>query len=188
MIVDLAHMSIAGIEQTMPLLARPFVLSHAALRDAGDAAQVDLRRYNAATRNVPESVAQEVGARGGLFGVVMATQLLGGSALNSAARMIRRALDAAGDANVAIGSDMDGALKMLIDCEGLPALADALLTAGDVRAARLGCPWRQRRPFPEGSASCQLDGDAAHRRTSRRSAPRCLAPSVISAIAKPLRS
>ncbi len=142
-IVDLAHMSLAGIEQTLPLLTRPFVLSHAALRDesarSGRAGR--LWRYNAATRNVPETVAQEVGARGGLFGVVMATQLLGGTTLNSAARMIRRALDAAGDGNVAIGSDMDGALKMLIDAEGLPALADALLAAGvstDVTSGVIG--------------------------------------------------
>ena len=130
LIVDLAHMSLAGIEQTLPLLTRPFTLSHAALR--ADAARPShLRRYNAATRNVPASVAHEVGARGGLFGVVMATQLLGGSTLNSAARMIRRALTAAGAANVAIGSDMDGALKMLIDAQGLPALADTLLAAGE---------------------------------------------------------
>ena len=95
-IVDLAHMSLAGIEETLPLLKRPFTLSHAALRD--DAARPSrLRRYNAATRNVPESVAREVGARGGLFGVVLATQLVGGSTLNSGARMIRRALAAAGN-------------------------------------------------------------------------------------------
>lgn len=129
LIVDLAHMSDVGIEQTIPLLTRPFVMSHAAIRDEG-ARRGRLRRYSAATRNVPESVVREVGARGGLFGVVMATQLLGGRALNSAVRMIRRALDAATEANVAIGSDMDGALKMLIDCEGLPALADAMLAAG----------------------------------------------------------
>jgi len=39
-------------------------------------------------------------------------------------------MDSAGADNVAIGSDMDGALKMLIDVEGLPALADALLESG----------------------------------------------------------
>jgi membrane dipeptidase len=129
LIVDLAHMSLTGIEQTLPLLNRPFVLSHSAIRD--DATRPGrIHRYNATTRNVPVEVAQEVGARGGLFGVVMATQLLGGSTLNSAVRMIRRALAAAGEGNVAIGSDMDGALKMLIDADGLPALADALLIGG----------------------------------------------------------
>ena len=128
-IVDLAHMSVAGIEDALPLLHRPFVLSHSALR--GEASRPGrLRRYNATTRNVPEEVAHEVGARGGLVGIVLATQLLGGSTLADAVTMIRRALSVAGEQNVALGSDMDGALRMLIDAEGLPALADALLDAG----------------------------------------------------------
>ena len=33
--------------------------------------------------------------------------------------------------NVAIGSDMDGALKMLIDVQGVPALAETLLATGE---------------------------------------------------------
>jgi microsomal dipeptidase-like Zn-dependent dipeptidase len=104
------YMSLAGIEQTLPLLTRPFTFSHGALRNA-DSRPGHLRRYNAATRNVPESVASKVGARGGLFGVVMATQLLGGSTLNAAALMVGRALAAAGEANVAIGSDMTRSLR-----------------------------------------------------------------------------
>jgi membrane dipeptidase len=128
-IVDLAHMSVPGIEQTLTLLTRPFTLSHGALR--GEVARPGrLRRYNATTRNVPEEVAREVGARGGLVGIVLATQLLGGSTLADAVAMIRRALSIAGEENVALGSDMDGALRMLIDAEGLPALAGALLDAG----------------------------------------------------------
>jgi microsomal dipeptidase-like Zn-dependent dipeptidase len=129
MVVDLAHMSLTGIEDTIPLLRRPFVLSHAAVRDSSARAS-RRRRYNPSTRNVPASVAQDIGARGGLFGVVMATQLLGGAQLADGAAMIRRALAAAGEAHVAIGSDMDGALRMLIDAQGLPALADALLMSG----------------------------------------------------------
>ena len=129
LIVDLAHMSVAGVEAVLPTLTRPFVLSHGAIR--GESARRGrLRRFGPATRNVPASVAREVGARGGLFGVVLATQLLGGSTLDDGVAMIRRALDAAGDTNVALGSDMDGALRMLIDVEGLPALVDALLASG----------------------------------------------------------
>ena len=130
-IVDLAHMSVAGIEQALPLLTRPFVLSHGALRDDSVVPRPGrFRRYNATTRNVPADKAREVGTRDGLFGVVLATQLLGGSTVEHAVRMIRRALAVAGDANVVLGSDMDGALKMLIDVDGLPALADALLADG----------------------------------------------------------
>jgi microsomal dipeptidase-like Zn-dependent dipeptidase len=130
-IVDLAHMSIAGVEETMPLLTRPFLLSHGALRDSDHPGRPGhFRRYNAETRNVPASVAAAIAAHDGLFGVVLATQLLGGSTLKDGANMIRRVLAACGERNVALGSDMDGALKMLIATEGLPALAEALLIDG----------------------------------------------------------
>ena len=127
--VDLAHMSVRGIEAALSLLRRPFVLSHTGLTDvAGSASR--LRRFSAATRNVPASLAGEIGAAGGLVGIALATQLLGGSTMAAVVRMFRAALQAAGPDHVAIGSDMDGALRMLIDVEGLPAIADALLESG----------------------------------------------------------
>jgi microsomal dipeptidase-like Zn-dependent dipeptidase len=118
-IVDLAHMSVAGISGALPLVWRPFVLSHTGLTDVAP-----LRR------NIPASVAGEVAAAGGLVGIMLSTQLLGGSTLAAAVRTIRLAVDSAGADHVCLGSDMDGALKMLIDVEGLPALADALLQSG----------------------------------------------------------
>jgi microsomal dipeptidase-like Zn-dependent dipeptidase len=128
-IVDLAHMSRTGIDAALPLLHRPFTLSHAGLTDiAGSRSR--WRRFSPAKRNVPASLAQQIGAAGGLLGIALSTQLLGGSTMSAAVRTFRAALDAAGRANVAIGSDMDGALRMLIDVEGLPALADALLESG----------------------------------------------------------
>jgi microsomal dipeptidase-like Zn-dependent dipeptidase len=118
-IVDLAHMSVAGISDALPLLRRPFVLSHTGLTEAAP-----LRR------NIPASLAGEVGAAGGLVGIMLSTQLLGGSTLAAAVRTIRLALDSAGADHVCLGSDMDGALRMLIDVEGLPGLADGLLESG----------------------------------------------------------
>ena len=132
-IVDLAHMSIPGIEQTLPLLERPFTLSHAGLTDVA-ASRSRWRSYSAATRNVPASLAGEVAAAGGLVGIVMSTELLGGPYLGDAVATIRTALEACGSDKVGIGSDMDGALKMLIDVEGYPALAGALLES-DVPAS-----------------------------------------------------
>ncbi len=128
-IVDLAHMSIPAIEQTLPLLTKPFALSHVGLTDvAGGRSR--WRSYSASTRNVPASLAGEVAAAGGLVGIVMSTQLLGGPYLGDAVTTIRRALEVCGESRVGIGSDMDGALKMLIDVEGYPALAGALLESG----------------------------------------------------------
>jgi len=134
LIVDLAHMSVAGIEDALPLLTRPFTLSHSGIRapdaKAARRRRPRLRRYNAATRNVPAEIVHEIGLRRGLFGVVLATQLLEGSTLADAAQMFERALELAGEENVCIGSDMDGALRTIVDVEGLPALADALLERG----------------------------------------------------------
>lgn len=128
-VVDLAHMARAGIEAALPLMKRPFVLSHAGLTDiAGGRSR--WRRFSPATRNVPASLVAEIGAVGGLVGIALSTQLLGGSTMPAAVRTFRAALEAAGAGHVAIGSDMDGALRMLIDVEGLPALADALLASG----------------------------------------------------------
>ena len=132
-IVDLAHMSVAGIEDSLPLLRRPFVLSHTGLTDVAGA-RSRWRRFSPATRNIPASLAAEIGAAGGLIGIVLSTQLLGGSTLGAAVRTILFAIDAAGAEHVAIGSDMDGALRMLIDVEGLPALTGGLLEAGLARS------------------------------------------------------
>lgn len=115
-VVDLAHMSTVGIAEASPLLKRAFVLSHTGLTECRDV-----------SRNLPASLVAEVGAAGGLVGIVLATRLLGGSTLDAAVRTIRLAIDSAGADHVAFGSDMDGALRMLIDIEGLPALTAALL-------------------------------------------------------------
>jgi membrane dipeptidase len=136
-IVDLAHMSAPGVAGALPLLKRPFLLSHTGLTDiAGRTSR--WRRYSAATRNVPAALATEIGRRGGLVGVALATQLLGGDDLDTASQTIKAALRAAGGANVALGSDMDGALRTVVDAEGLPALADALLRAGLTEAEVAG--------------------------------------------------
>jgi microsomal dipeptidase-like Zn-dependent dipeptidase len=128
-VVDLAHMSGAGIEAALPRLNGPFALSHAGLTDvAGRRSR--WRRYSAATRNIPAAMAAQVGEKGGLVGVVLATQLVGGDDLAAAVAMIKAMLAAVGERNVAIGSDMDGALREVIDVQGLPALTTALLDAG----------------------------------------------------------
>jgi microsomal dipeptidase-like Zn-dependent dipeptidase len=128
-IVDLAHMSLSGIDEALGLVRRPFVMSHTGLTDmAGGRSR--WRRYSPATRNIPSSVAREIGRAGGLVGIIMATQLVGGDELAHAVATIRLAVESAGAGNVAIGSDMDGALRTVIDAGGLPALTDALLQAG----------------------------------------------------------
>lgn len=128
-IVDLAHMSARGVLDALPLLRRPFTLSHTGLTDVSGRGS-RWRRYSPATRNVPVSLAADVGAAGGLIGIALSTELLGGQSIADAVATIRLALRAAGEHRVAIGSDMDGALKTVIDMAGLPALTTALLGSG----------------------------------------------------------
>ena len=128
-IVDLAHMSERGISDALAILSRASIISHTAVRDP-TARGSRWRRYSAATRNVSAELAAAVAERGGIVGIVLATQLLGGRTLSHAVAAIRRAIDACGSDHVALGSDVDGALKMVIGHAGLPALADALLGSG----------------------------------------------------------
>lgn len=129
MLVDLAHMSLAGIRDALPLLRPPFVLSHTGLTETSDRVS-RVRRYSPRTRNIPVALAQEVAAAGGVVGVVMSTWLLGGQSIERAADAIELAVDAAGAGSVALGSDLDGGLRTVIDATGYPLITDRLLARG----------------------------------------------------------
>jgi membrane dipeptidase len=128
-LVDLAHMSNAGIRDSVPLLTRPFVLSHTGFTElAGEESR--RRRYSPGTRNLPTDEARLVAEAGGVIGLTLSTWLLGGDDLDAVGRAFDLALDIAGPENVAIGSDMDGGLRMVVDAAGMPALTDELLRRG----------------------------------------------------------
>jgi microsomal dipeptidase-like Zn-dependent dipeptidase len=136
-IVDLAHASVATIREALPLLQRPFAVSHTGFTAiAGGGSR--WRRYSPATRNLPDDVVREVGLAGGLVGVTLATDLVGGTTLDAVARSFAHAVELVGPDRVALGSDFDGALRMPFDVTGLPALTQGLLDAGLSRDAVAG--------------------------------------------------
>lgn len=128
-LVDLAHASTTAIREALPLLRRPFVLSHTGFT-ALAAGRSRWRRYAPATRNLPDDVVREAGEAGGLIGVTLATDLIGGRSMDHVVRAFAHAVELAGPERVALGSDFDGALRMPFDVTGLPALTQALLDAG----------------------------------------------------------
>ena len=129
LLVDLAHMSDAGIRDALPLVRPPFVVSHTGLTAlAGQS--VPLRHYSPQTRNLPSELARDVAAAGGVIGLTLSTWLLGGDTLDAFGRAVDLALELCGADNVAIGSDMDGGLRMLVDAAGFPALTAELLRRG----------------------------------------------------------
>jgi membrane dipeptidase len=128
-VVDLAHASVTAIREALPLLHRPFVVSHTGFT-ALAGSRSWWRRYSPATRNLPDDVVREVGQAGGLVGVTLATDLIGGTTMAVVLRSFAHALELVGPDRVALGSDFDGALRMPFDVTGLPALTGALLGAG----------------------------------------------------------
>lgn len=130
-VVDLAHMSSAGIRATLPLLTRPFVLSHTGFRRlSGGTSRIPGRRFTPGNRNLADHDARLVSEAGGVVGLSLSTLLLGGEDLDAVARTVDLALELCGPTAVAIGSDFDGALRMVCDVAGLPALTARLLASG----------------------------------------------------------
>lgn len=128
-IVDLAHMSEAGIRDALPLLWRPFALSHTGfIALAGQRSW--WRRYSPGTRNVSSELAREVAAAGGVVGITLSSWLLGGETLDTFGRAVDLALELCGPENVAIGSDLDGGLRAIVDAAGYPMLTAELLRRG----------------------------------------------------------
>ncbi len=128
-LVDLAHMSAAGIRDSLPLLTRRFVLSHTGFTALADGENRG-RRYSPGTRNLPSDEARMVAEAGGVIGLTLSTWLLGGEDLDAVGRAFDLALEIAGPEKVAIGSDMDGGLRMVVDAAGMPAVTDELLRRG----------------------------------------------------------
>ena len=128
-VVDLAHMSSAGIRDALPLLKRPFVASHTGFAEL-HATRSRFRRYSAANRNLAGDDARLIAEAGGVVGVTLATQLLGGADMPTVVRAFQFAAERFGVEQVALGSDFDGALAMPFDVTGLPLLTQGLLDAG----------------------------------------------------------
>ncbi len=130
-VVDLAHMSSAGIRDTLPVLTRPFLLSPTGFRRLrGATSRIPGRKFTPHDRNLGDDEARLVAEAGGVVGLTLSTLLLGGDDLDAVARTVNAALELCGPAKVAIGSDLDGALRMVCDVTGLPAITGRLSGGG----------------------------------------------------------
>jgi microsomal dipeptidase-like Zn-dependent dipeptidase len=131
-LVDLAHMSEAGVRDALPLLRPPFVLSHTGFTAlAGGTSR--WRHYSPRTRNLSDELARDVASAGGVIGVTLSAWLLGGSTLGTVGRAFDHALDLCGPSQVAVGSDMDGGLRMVVGATSFPAITAELLRRGHDR-------------------------------------------------------
>ena len=115
MIVDVAHSSPAVVSDVLARTTAPVVASHTGLRGTFDS-----------PRNLSDEHARGLAATGGLLGIAMFAEAVGGNTVADTARTMRYAADLVGVEHVALGTDFDGAVTTPTDVTGLPLLTAAL--------------------------------------------------------------
>ena len=119
MIVDMAHASVATIDDILTIATRPVVASHTGVQGTADN-----------TRNLSDAHLRAIADTGGLIGIGFWPAATGGDDVAAIARAIRYATDVAGFDHVGLGSDFDGAVVQPIDATGMVQVTDALLESG----------------------------------------------------------
>lgn len=118
-ILDLAHLSERAAHEALDVVSEPVVISHTGVRGTCDK-----------NRNVSDDIIRRVGENGGVIGVGLFRSVLCGEDLDAIIRAMNHIRDLAGVEHIALGSDYDGAVKVIFDVAGLPLLTDALLANG----------------------------------------------------------
>ncbi len=122
MTVDLAHASRTLIEEVLAGPEVPLFCSHTGV-------QAVTRMW----RNLPDHVLEQIAARGGVVGIVLAREYLGGDTLDHFVRHLEHAIGVAGEDHVGLGSDFDGMIHLprpMRDATDLKLITRALLERG----------------------------------------------------------
>jgi microsomal dipeptidase-like Zn-dependent dipeptidase len=119
MVVDVAHASVATIDDVLSMARRPVVASHTGVRGTADN-----------VRNLSDAHLRGIADSGGLIGIGFWPAATGGDDVAAIVRAIRHATDVAGTDHVGLGSDFDGAVAQPIDASGMVQITAGLLDAG----------------------------------------------------------
>jgi len=122
MVVDIAHVNLAGVDEALARMTRPFVVSHSACRALQDH-----------RRNLGDDHIRRIAGRGGVIGIAVGRDFLGRPGLDGFLDHVEHAIRVGGADCVALGSDWDGAIvpaRGLEDVTTLPAVTAGLLGRG----------------------------------------------------------
>ncbi len=119
MIIDLAHASLATIDEVLALATRPVVVSHTGVKGTCDN-----------TRNLSDDHLKAIAKNGGVIGIGFWDTAVCGSDAKAIAKAIRYTVNLIGVDHVGLGSDFDGAIPTPFDTTGLAQITDALLAEG----------------------------------------------------------
>lgn len=127
MIVDIAHLSNAGVAEVLAMASRPVVSSHGGVQATCPV-----------NRNLSDEEITALAATGGVVGIGYWEGAVCDTSPASIARAMKHVRDLVGIEHVALGSDYDGATTVRFDTAGLvhvtQALMDAGFTAEEIRA------------------------------------------------------
>lgn len=118
-IIDVAHSSVASVDDVLGLTSRPVILSHTGMRGVCDS-----------HRNVPDEVMLRVAKGGGLIGIGYWETAICGTSPGDIVEHIRYAVDLLGLEHVSLGSDYDGSVPMPFDVSELAILTQVMLDRG----------------------------------------------------------
>jgi microsomal dipeptidase-like Zn-dependent dipeptidase len=131
MIVDLAHLSHAGVAEVLQMARRPVVSSHGGVQATCKV-----------NRNLTDAEIRGVAATGGLIGIGYWDAAVCDISPKGIARAMKHVRDLVGIDHVALGSDYDGATTVRFDTSKLVQVTQALIDAGftddEIRAAMGG--------------------------------------------------
>ena len=119
MIVDLAHGSMAQIDDVLAMATRPVVVSHTGVRGTCDN-----------NRNLTDDQLRAIAAKGGLVGIGFWDVAICGKAAGAIAAAQAYTANLVGVGHVGLGSDFDGAVITPFDATGMVKITEALLAAG----------------------------------------------------------
>jgi len=118
-VVDLAHLSPAAIDDVLAIVTKPVVSSHGGVRGTCDN-----------QRNLSDDQIRRIAATGGVVGIGYWATAVCGTRPEDIALAIAYVVRLVGAEHAALGSDYDGATTVGFDTSALPALTQALLDAG----------------------------------------------------------
>ena len=119
MLIDLAHASPKVIDEVLAMARRPVLVSHTGVQGTCRG-----------PRNLSDAQIRAIAAKGGVIGIAYFEGALCDLSTSGIVRAIQHAVKTVGVKHVALGSDFDGAIRMVFDTTGLVLLTQGLLEVG----------------------------------------------------------
>ncbi len=126
-VVDLAHVNAAGVDDALAIVTRPFVVSHSACRALQDH-----------PRNLTDDQIRRIAGRGGVIGVAVEGSFVGDGGIERFLDHLEHLMQVGGVECAALGSDYDGAIVPVPgmgDVTVFPRVTAGLLARGHSRNA-----------------------------------------------------